>query len=194
MEAEVSDLRRRLGYPATTMGATATTNTFQSDINKANEIIRKLQDEVKSLRHRARAAESSLKQIERIGKETSSSYEVLRKEVGELRGQLSETQAERDRLSVELGEQKKLVEANEKVIEWLHQQINEDSLSRMLGRHGSMSGGGGGGGNGNGGKFDFHQILFPQSPRLSPDAWLGKAKVPERPPSSSSSTVPENLS
>ncbi|PJF18092.1 hypothetical protein PSACC_02094 [Paramicrosporidium saccamoebae] len=172
LEAEVNDLRQRLG------SGHSTSHGIQSDINKANEIIRKLQDEVKSLRHRARSAESALKQVDRIGKETQGSYDTLRKEVGELKGQLGETHAERDRLAVELAESRKLVEANEKVIEWLHHQINEDSISRMLGR--------------NGGKYMSNPILFPQSPRLSPETWMGKTKIGE-PHSSSSSTLPEQL-
>lgn len=141
LEAELTDLYRRhnIAKPMSMGPAAASINTTY-DINKANEIIRKLQDEVKSLRNRARAAEASMRQLEKIGKETGSSYESLTAELHQARGSLeekgralAEALAGKERLARELEESKKLVEANEKVIEWLHQQINEDSLSRLLG-------------------------------------------------------------
>lgn len=145
LEAELTDLYRRHNLsrpmtvgPVATVGTAPTTTTY--DINKANEIIRKLQDEVKSLRNRARAAEASGRQLEKVNKETSSSYETLTNELHQARSSLeekskalAEVTSEKERLVRELEESKRLVEANEKVIEWLHQQINEDSLSRLLG-------------------------------------------------------------
>ena len=156
------------------------------EINKANEIIRKLQDEVKSLKNRARSAETSLKQIDKVSKETQSSYEALRAELQEARNALAEksralaeVQADRSRLASELDETKRLVEANEKVIEWLHQQINDDSLGRMLSKHGLAGGGT---------SYRYPYSSYPA--RLSPETLLGKAKVPP-PRSASSASQPE---
>lgn len=164
LEHEVADLRRRLGIGAPG-GYEPPFNgplpphqhqqqqqhnqhyqySMQHDINKANEIIRKLQDEVKSLRTRSRTAEASARQLEKLLKDAQASAEALRAEVNDLRQQSAErtaalvgVQAERDRLHTELEETKRLVEANEKVIEWLHQQINEDSLNRVYAKHGTV--------------------------------------------------------
>lgn len=142
LEAELADLYRRhnLSRPMHVGPAATVPPPATYDLTKANEIIRKLQDEVKSLRNRARAAEASVRQLEKINKETGSSYETLASELRQVRGSLeekgkamTEALADKDRLTRELEEAKRLVEANEKVIEWLHQQINEDSLSRLLG-------------------------------------------------------------
>jgi chromosome segregation ATPase len=198
LEGEVIDLRNRLGLSG---GQTTTHHrgghqpygsSETRDIHKANEIIRKLQDECKSLRNRARSAETALKQLEKVAKETLTSYETLRTELQEARTQLAEktrtladTQAERDKLSLEVEETRKLVEANEKVIEWLHQQINEDSISRMLGRTGPGPIGTLPVNLGNGAPFKYTSAPLN---RFSPESWLGKAKIPE--PASSSSTTP----
>lgn len=142
LEAELADLYRRhnISRPMNVGPVAAAPTTITYDINKANEIIRKLQDEVKSLRNRARAAEASVRQLEKVSKETGSSYESLTNELHQARSgleekskALAEVTSEKERLARELEESKRLVEANEKVIEWLHQQINEDSLSRLLG-------------------------------------------------------------
>lgn len=178
------------------------------DLEKANEIIKKLQDEVKSLKARARSAESSLRQLQKVTKDGEVSAEQMRADLASIRGQFEEkTKAltaitsERDHLKGEVDEMRKLVEANEKVIGWLHNQINEDSLTKLLGRPtgntlpginyrynypekgaagplaGDLLGG---------------PILPPQ--RISPDIWLGKGKVaPLNVPSSSSTSPPDIL-
>lgn len=149
MESELSELKRRhnqiqeeirrLRHPGA--GHLPAYIPYESEVDKANEIIRKLQDEVKSLKSRARTAESSLRQMQKVTKDSQSMADQLRTDSTTLREQLEEkTKAlatitlERDRLQSELDESRKLVEANEKVIEWLHNQVNEDSLNRLLGR------------------------------------------------------------
>lgn len=186
-------------------------NTMETDIVKANEIIRRLQDEVKGLKSRARTAESSLRQLERVGKETGTSYEALRTELNEIRTTLAERnkrveelETERNRLKVELEESKKLVEANEKVIEWLHQQLNEESISKILAGTGvpGTSGGTGSGtvyryGNNGGDQTTQTRGSNNILPRLSPETWLGKSKLPTKPAgndSSSSGTSPGIIS
>lgn len=179
------------------------------EIQKANDIIRKLQDEVKSLRNRARSAETAVKQLEKVSKDSQNSCESLRNELSQVRNQLiekisivTEGKAERDRLMGEIEEQKKLVEANEKVIEWLHQQISEDSINHMLGRHGTANPPPPttfGTTTSSTLPFSFNSVPFPK--RISPESWLGGGaskggvgvrggKVQQLHGTSSSSTTP----
>lgn len=197
LENLVADLQRRLGLWPTTFSAgiadhrqnsnnyyasygTAGSETLQGEVNKANEIIRKLQDEVKTLRTRSRSAETASKQLEKLLKETQTACDALRTEIGEVRAQLTERtqkvteiQLEKDKVATELEETKKLAEANEKVIEWLHQQISEESLGRLHARHGAST-----------------SYTYQPPNRISPESWMGKAKQPYEPPSSSSSAGP----
>lgn len=151
LESELSELKRRhhqiqeeirrLRHPGTGNHPTGLLPYESDEVDKANEIIRKLQDEVKSLKSRARTAESSLRQMQKVTKDSQSMADQLRTDSTTLREKLEEKTKEltaitleRDRLQSELEESRKLVEANEKVIEWLHNQVNEDSLNRLLGR------------------------------------------------------------
>ena len=112
-----------------------------SDLNKANDIIRKMQDELKALKHRARSAEASLKQQEKLLRDSQLSNDSCRTELQELRTQLAEktrllveVETEKAKAASELDEARKMNEANEKVIEWLHHQINDESLELIATR------------------------------------------------------------
>lgn len=149
---------------------------------------------MKGLKHRSRTAESSVKQLEKVSKETQNSYEALRVELQEARTQLAartrlleDVQGERDRLAAEVEETRKLVEANEKVIEWLHQQINEDSINRILGSN-----------VGNTGPFKFSSAPIPPLPSPpAPEEWIAKGKermpVPVPIPASISIPMPRSI-
>lgn len=144
-------LRSRLAYleeelASKTRAPRVNPASDESDIIKANEIIRRLQDELKGARTRIRATESSLRQIELVGKETQASYDSLRAELVECRASLSqktrllsETETERDKLKTEVEDTRKLVTANEKVIQWLHERMAVDPNNASFGATDSFS-------------------------------------------------------
>lgn len=204
LENELTDLRQRYHnlqqgqgsanlpyvtpYPPPA-GSGGDAQQLTTEINKANEIIRKLQDEIKSLRNRARTAEASARHLEKMSKETGSSYDTMRNELQETRTMLAEktrllaeTQAEQSRLACELEEAKKLVEANEKVIEWLHQQ-HDDPLARLRKTSNDEIN------FGTYYKYPSRTDNSPVLPRLSPETVLGKQRANTVSTSSSSPTV-----
>lgn len=124
-------------HKSSTSSSTATT----TDVDRANEVIKKLQDELKTLRSAHKMTESSLKQYEKLSKEHRSQGDSVKEELKDTQKKLLASRTEVERLRMdreamrqELDDSRRLVEANEKVIEWLHQQINEDSLNRVIGK------------------------------------------------------------
>jgi len=127
--------------PAPASAPPTTMSSNMIDIDRANDVIRKLQDELKTLRSNHKMTENSLKQYEKLSKEHRQQGDSLREELKEAEKKLLKAKTETERFKVdneamkqELEDSRRLVEANEKVIEWLHQQINEDSLNRVIGK------------------------------------------------------------
>jgi vacuolar-type H+-ATPase subunit I/STV1 len=145
LEAEVNAIRMGRPFPPSAAGPPTAYSFYglQTDIHKANEIIRKLQEEVKTLRTRSRTAEASVRHLEKQSKERESTYGTLSTEVGQLKALLQEKTQQLDDATAQLSKCKKDVEelekakaANEKVIAWQIRVLNE--------RHSSASGTGGG--------------------------------------------------
>lgn len=177
MEDEVAELRKKYSSRPTNHEYVPT-----YDINKANEIIRRLQDEIQSRKAREKSARNEAKHMEKVLKDSRT--ESLRSELDEARKQLSEqsralyeAQSERDRLKTELDETKAQLEMGNWMVDHLMKQKNENPLPRNYGEEGAFT-------------FPDYMAPFEEAIRLSPDTMLGKAKVPE-PPSVSSSLSPE---
>jgi hypothetical protein len=79
-----------------------------------------------------------LRQQEKLTKDSQVAHDTLRAELLDAKAQLvakakeaSDLETANKALNVELDEAKKLLEANDKVIDWLHQQINAEQLERI---------------------------------------------------------------
>jgi DNA repair exonuclease SbcCD ATPase subunit len=109
------------------------------EIAKGNEIIRKLQTEVKSVRSKLKLKTVLSLQQEKLLDERQHSLDHLQKELTlaqELAAKKQESVDELNRKVTELTkkveESKGIIEDNNHVIEWLHKQLNEEALHRPL--------------------------------------------------------------
>ncbi|KAJ3190430.1 Spindle assembly abnormal protein 6 [Gaertneriomyces sp. JEL0708] len=110
------------------------------EINKGNDIIRRLQSDHKSLKAKFKLKNVVTLQQEKLLDERASTIQSLQKEVIELKDKVAKStdelqtaQARIEELLKQLNEAKGLIEDNNHVIEYLHKQMNEDALSRPLG-------------------------------------------------------------
>lgn len=128
LQSELDQLRRT---GQTTAAAPINTEVCH-DINKANDIIRRLQMELQNQRVRAENVASSMPSSSSAprafaaGVDDITDDSLLRSELRKTKTQLAEVTAERDRLRLEVDETRQLVSANEKVIEWLHERMAAD--------------------------------------------------------------------
>ncbi|KAJ3022077.1 Spindle assembly abnormal protein 6 [Thoreauomyces humboldtii] len=116
------------------------------EINKGNEIIRRLQTELKSAKAKLKLKSVVTLQQERLLDEKVAGVQSQQKEASDLRDSLAAVRAELqtatskiDSLTKEVQEGKAIIEDNNHVIEWLHKQLNEDALTRPLPGYGATT-------------------------------------------------------
>ncbi|TPX58976.1 hypothetical protein PhCBS80983_g02810 [Powellomyces hirtus] len=109
------------------------------EINKGNEIIRRLQTELKSSKAKLKLKNVVTLQQEKLLDEKIAGVQAQQKEASDLRetlatvrSDLQTANARVEQLTKELQEGKAIIEDNNHVIEWLHKQMNEDALTRPL--------------------------------------------------------------
>ncbi|KAJ3060713.1 Spindle assembly abnormal protein 6 [Podochytrium sp. JEL0797] len=116
------------------------------EINKGNEIIRKIQTDLKSAKSKIKLKNVVTLQQEKLLDERASIIEMHEQELAGLKQTRTKQAAEVDELkarvqqlekSVEEG--KKIISENTHVIEWLHKQLNEDALTKPSGPYAASS-------------------------------------------------------
>ncbi|KAI8816847.1 uncharacterized protein EV422DRAFT_544221 [Fimicolochytrium jonesii] len=111
----------------------------REEINKGNEIIRKLQSDLKSSKSKLKLKNVVTLQQEKLLDEKTAGVQAQQKEIAELKETLASTRRELEEAKGKVGELegvveegRKVIEDNSRVIEWLHKQLNEDALVRPL--------------------------------------------------------------
>ncbi|KAJ3013938.1 UNVERIFIED_CONTAM: Spindle assembly abnormal protein 6 [Siphonaria sp. JEL0065] len=107
------------------------------EINKGNEIIRKIQTDLKSAKSKIKLKNVVTLQQEKLLDERASIIEMHEKELVALKQTLSKQESESqeykskiDALTKSVEEGKKIISENAHVIEWLHKQLNEEALNK----------------------------------------------------------------
>lgn len=112
---------------------------LSGDLTKANDVIRKLQDDLRMAKSKVRSASTLAQEQERLRKESTSQYDLLKHDLQQVRDSLEKRlrevgeleEAKRQLLS-ELEDLRRINEGNEKVITWLHRQIDDDRLQSII--------------------------------------------------------------
>ncbi|KAJ3159150.1 Spindle assembly abnormal protein 6 [Geranomyces michiganensis] len=109
------------------------------EINKGNDIIRRLQSDLKSSKQKLKLKNVVTLQQEKLLDEKIAGMQAQQKEVAELRESLAAARkdaeagaARIEQLMGEVRERQSVIDDNNHVIEWLHKQMNEDALIRPL--------------------------------------------------------------
>ena len=104
------------------------------DNAKANEIINKLQTEAKNVKAKLKLKSLLASQHEKLLDETKSTLETALKQLNDIQQDASSKEAlivslkaDVERLQVQTEKDRKVIEENNSVIEWLHRQLNDDS-------------------------------------------------------------------
>ncbi|TPX46521.1 hypothetical protein SeLEV6574_g03192 [Synchytrium endobioticum] len=110
------------------------------EINKGNEIIRRLQSELKAAKSKVKLKNVVTLQQEKLLDERAATIDQQSKDVTAMKESLQKKteeaeslQARVEELTKKVDEGRHIIEDNNHVIEWLHKQLNEDALSRPLG-------------------------------------------------------------
>ncbi|EGF78297.1 hypothetical protein BATDEDRAFT_90789 [Batrachochytrium dendrobatidis JAM81] len=111
----------------------------RDEITKGNEIIRKLQTELKATKTKLKLKNVVTLQQEQLVTERGNTIESFQKEIASTKEMLSkkneETSTLREKiedLTKKIEEGKAIIVDNNHVIEWLHKQLNDDALNRPL--------------------------------------------------------------
>ncbi|KAJ3290104.1 Spindle assembly abnormal protein 6 [Rhizoclosmatium sp. JEL0117] len=120
--------------------------TATEEINKGNEIIRKIQADLKSAKSKIKLKNVVALQQEKLLDERASIIEMHEKELESLKGTVGRMQKEAEEyktrieeLNKSVEEGKKIIGENTHVIEWLHKQLNEEALNKPgLGGYGRL--------------------------------------------------------
>ncbi|KAI8910409.1 hypothetical protein EDD86DRAFT_205347, partial [Gorgonomyces haynaldii] len=109
----------------------------QEEINKGNEIIRRLQTDLKATKSKLKLKNVVAMQQEKLLDERQAAQEAQQKEINNLKESLlKETESNNslrqkmDEVKAKLEESKAVIEDNNHVIEWLHKQLNEEAVGR----------------------------------------------------------------
>ncbi|KAJ3171156.1 Spindle assembly abnormal protein 6 [Geranomyces variabilis] len=109
------------------------------EINKGNDIIRRLQSDLKSSKAKLKLKNVVTLQQEKLLDEKIAGVQAQQKEVADLRESLAAARkdaeaasARIEQLANEVRERQAIIDDNNHVIEWLHKQMNEDALIRPL--------------------------------------------------------------
>jgi len=116
--------------------------TLSAEVIKGNEIIQKLQGDMKNLKGRVKMLNIVTTKQERIIEEKAAvllqkeSNETKHKEDNMLvKKQLEEEKAKYEDISLKLNESEETLKNNENVINWLNKQLNEQSIHRLSSTH-----------------------------------------------------------
>ncbi|KAI9359302.1 hypothetical protein DFJ73DRAFT_757739 [Zopfochytrium polystomum] len=116
------------------------------EIAKGNEIIRRMQTELKTAKSKVKLKNVVTLQQEKLLDERASLIETLQKDLSSAKESLSKKEEEADQLksrvdelTQRVDEGKKIIEDNTHVIEWLHRQLNEESGPRPFGQTASSA-------------------------------------------------------
>ncbi|KAJ3282753.1 hypothetical protein HK104_010735, partial [Borealophlyctis nickersoniae] len=109
------------------------------EINKGNDIIRRLQADLKASKSKAKLKNVVTMQQEKLLDERAVAIDALQKEINEIKEALGKKEAECEEcksrieaLEKRIEEGKAIIEDNNHVIEWLHKQLNEEALHRPI--------------------------------------------------------------
>ncbi|KAJ3325908.1 hypothetical protein HDV06_002293 [Boothiomyces sp. JEL0866] len=109
------------------------------EINKGNEIIKRLQLDLKNAKSKIKLKNAVTLQQEKLLDERMASIDSLQKELSQTHKINQEQQTDLEgktkkiaELSSQLEESRKIIEDNNRVIEWLHKQLNEEALQKPL--------------------------------------------------------------
>ncbi|KAJ3056666.1 Spindle assembly abnormal protein 6 [Rhizophlyctis rosea] len=109
------------------------------EINKGNDIIRRLQSDLKAAKSKAKLRNVVTMQQEKLLDERHSTIEALQKEIADIRREIGRKEAEGsdkgkevEELRAKVEELRQKVEDDNHVIEWLHKQLNEEALHRPM--------------------------------------------------------------
>ncbi|TPX72922.1 hypothetical protein SpCBS45565_g00021 [Spizellomyces sp. 'palustris'] len=109
------------------------------EINKGNEIIRRLQTDLKASKAKLKLKNVVTMQQEKLLDERAATVQGQQKELTDAKDTLSKVREELqvaqgrvEELTKQVQEGKAIIEDNNHVIEWLHKQMNEDALTRPL--------------------------------------------------------------
>lgn len=105
------------------------------EIDKGNEIMKKLQSELKSIKTSNKTQSQMHSQQEKMNEDLQRTLDLMRKECEDVRKALrekelscTESEMEKRRLQDELDSLKRVNQSNEKVMDWLHRQVNENQI------------------------------------------------------------------
>ncbi|KAJ3277145.1 Spindle assembly abnormal protein 6 [Terramyces sp. JEL0728] len=109
------------------------------EINKGNEIIKRLQMDLKNAKSKIKLKNTVTLQQERLLDERMTSIDSLQKDLvqsnrvnHDLQADLEGNRKKITDLNSQLDESRKIIEDNNRVIEWLHKQLNEEALQKPL--------------------------------------------------------------
>ncbi|ORX58519.1 hypothetical protein BCR36DRAFT_457362 [Piromyces finnis] len=115
-------------------------NRTRNEINKGNQIIRHLQNELRSTKSKSKIKDEVTIKQEKLLEERHNTIKEQEKRIEELKEQLKEKiekikslTEQHDKISKELSESKERLEESTNVINYLQKQLNEDALSRPIG-------------------------------------------------------------
>lgn len=155
-----------------------------NELLKSNDIIRKLQEELRASKQKQKSISGISTQQEQIIKDLQETLQTQRQDLqqarqsGEgLRGELTERDQTIRRLQLDIVEKGKQVTANEKIIAFLHEQLNESVQKRVENRLGLGGIGSGGVAGAQAGRTGGGQAPLPAS-QTAPSA----ANAPNLPP------------
>ncbi|KAJ3115344.1 hypothetical protein HK100_001373, partial [Physocladia obscura] len=113
--------------------------TASDEINKGNEIIRKIQTDLKAAKAKIKLKNVVTLQQEKLLDERAAIIDLREKEAMDLKNTVAtlseeakELKGKVEELSGIVDEGKKIIAENTHVIEWLHKQLNEDALSKPI--------------------------------------------------------------
>ncbi|XP_015194783.2 spindle assembly abnormal protein 6 homolog isoform X1 [Lepisosteus oculatus] len=131
IEENAEERQHHIGKLETTL------KSLSEELIKANEIIKKLQDDVKMLVGKLKLKNSVTVQQEKVLSETEQLLQKEQREVQEARQALKQRDEEVSKLQEQLeatvqklAESKELLKTNENVITWLNKQLNENQITR----------------------------------------------------------------
>ncbi|KAJ3341518.1 Spindle assembly abnormal protein 6 [Gonapodya sp. JEL0774] len=134
-------------YRAQTARLEASLKQSSEEIAKGNDIIRRLQTDLRTVKSKLKLKNVVTVQQEKLLEERQVAVEALTREVQQLREEVKKREEEGGKveerlkeLERQVEEGRKTIEDNNNVIEWLHKQLNEDPIHRPLGGLGGFSG------------------------------------------------------
>ena len=133
LESTIAQLRQQL------QSAQEQQTTQQQDTQKLHDLIRKLQDDLRTAKSKVRSASTLAQEQERLRRDTQSQLDALKRDLQDVREQyerklkqVGELEESKRTLQHELDDLRHLNEGNEKVISWLHRLIPDDRLTAII--------------------------------------------------------------